>query len=405
MTRLAVHTLLFTAFLLAACASPPSQGEGTGVRATATPLPTSTTAPIPTATPVPTAVAPSPTPAVPAPAPSEPSPNLSHITTRPKPTIRLGSSNTSVAGLISLPELGAGTYLGFQGGLYPGGSNEPPPEWEAAGLAAAAEVVPRDANGDPNPDGKIVLLSIGMSNASHEWSGRSAYFADVAEGFMEQAAAYPDRNPQVVIVNGAVPGRAANSIVPGGVFYDTYWPMVMERLSQAGVSAAQVQVVWLKNTNPCPGQTICAGGNLTPARGDWPGYAQELQHDLEQIVEELEARFPNLKQIFVSPRTYGGYALAPLNPEPFAFETGFAFKWLIEERIKAGRTSPWLDWGPYLWANGLTPNPQGLTWTYDDFVEEDRTHPSPSGVAKVGGALLDFFTSSPYTRSWFVARP
>lgn len=53
----------------------------------------------------------------------------------------------------------------------------------------------------------------------------------------------------------------------------------------------------------------------------------------------------------------------------------------------------------------LTPNAQGLSWACEDFVESDRTHPSKSGVAKVGKALLDFFTTSPYTRTWFLAPP
>lgn len=276
------------------------------------------------------------------------------ITVRPQPTIGLGCSNTPTAPLISLPELGKGTYLGSQGGLYPNGENEPPPEWAQAGLSAASEVLPRDASGNLSENGKIVLLSIGMSNTTHEWSGRSPHFEGTADGFMEQAARYPDRNPHLVIVDGAVSGRAANAIVPGGVYYTTYWPMVITRLSQAGVTANQVQVIWLKEANPCPGQAICGNRNLTPARGDWPGYAQELQQHLELIVRELEQRFPNLKQIFVSPRTYGGYALTTLNPEPFAFETGFAVKWLIEDHIKAGKIKPWLDWGPYLWANGPT---------------------------------------------------
>ncbi len=63
-----------------------------------------------------------------------------------------------------LCDLGSGTYLGFTGGLYPGGSNEIPPGHLAAGLTRAATIRPLDRSGNPDSSGKIVLLSVGMSN-------------------------------------------------------------------------------------------------------------------------------------------------------------------------------------------------------------------------------------------------
>jgi hypothetical protein len=50
-------------------------------------------------------------------------------------------------------------YQGFEGGLYPGGENVPPPAHLKAGLRQAKSIVPLDADGKPSPDGKIVLLS------------------------------------------------------------------------------------------------------------------------------------------------------------------------------------------------------------------------------------------------------
>ncbi|HLQ43373.1 MAG TPA: hypothetical protein VK137_01480, partial [Planctomycetaceae bacterium] len=70
------------------------------------------------------------------------------------------------ATLKPLTELGRDEYHGFGGGLYPRGENARPKEHDAAGLKLAAQVRPRDASGQPDPDGKIVLLSIGMSNTS-----------------------------------------------------------------------------------------------------------------------------------------------------------------------------------------------------------------------------------------------
>src|ERR1700728_325101 len=72
-------------------------------------------------------------------------------------------------GLIPLPDLGTGMYKGEQGGLYPGGVNTPPPAHLKAGLALARKIVPLDADGHPAADGKIVMISVGMSNTTYKF--------------------------------------------------------------------------------------------------------------------------------------------------------------------------------------------------------------------------------------------
>jgi hypothetical protein len=134
-------------------------------------------------------------------------------------------------------------------------------------------------------------------------------------------------------------------------------------------------------------------------------------------VRALRAHYPYLRLIFVSSREYGGYATIDLNPEPYAYESGFAVKWLIESQInemrgqgttpRAGtldyvkRAAPLLLWGPYLWAAGATPRSDGFAWLPADF-DADGFNPSQTGVAKLAEKLLDFFRNSPYTRCWFV---
>src|SRR5262249_47271536 len=179
-----------------------------------------------------------------------------------------------------------------------------------------------------------------------------------------------------------------------------YWAAVDERLRAAGVTRAQVQAVWIKEADARPTQ-------------GFPGYARQLQAELTKIVQLLPARFPNLQLVYLSSRTYGGYATTPLNPEPYAYESGFSVRWLIEEQLKGDAAlnfdarkgpvrAPWLSWGPYLWANGTTKREaDGFSYEQSDLAG-DGTHLSASGVDKVGRLMLQFFKTDSTSRPWFV---
>ncbi len=303
------------------------------------------------------------------------------ITTRAGGSGGTGGAPDSVK---PLTELGTGTYRGFGGGLYGDGANVPPERHLAAGLGIAGTIVPLSAAGVRDPaNGRIVLLSVGMSNTTQEFS-RFKTIADTFAG----------KNPRVTVVDGAQGGQTASVIaVPTANF----WSVIDQRLQAAGVTAAQVQAVWLKEAN---------GG---PTNG-FPQYAQDLQRDLAAIVRLMAVRYPNLRIVYLSSRIYGGYATTTLNPEMYAYESGFSVKWLIEAQI-AGDTSlayngpnrraPWLAWGPYLWANGLHPRADGLVWEATDFAA-DGTHPGPTGQTKVAALLLNFLRTDPTARTWFL---
>src|SRR5439155_14747287 len=90
-----------------------------------------------------------------------------------------------------------------------------------------------------------------------------------------------------------------------------------------------------------------------------------------------------------------------LNPEPYAYESGFAVQWLIADHIQhnlLGR--PWLGWGPYLWTNGTIGRSDGLVWHCTD-SQSDGTHPSTSGSQKVAALLLTFLKIDPTSQPWF----
>jgi hypothetical protein len=152
------------------------------------------------------------------------------------------------------------------------------------------------------------------------------------------------------------------------------------------------------------------------ASGAFPAHAQALQADLETILRTCRTRYPNLKIAYLSSRTRA-YVETPgsLNPEPFAYESAFAVKWLIEKQIKGAAdlnfdpsrgavVAPWVAWGPYLWADGLAPRSDGFTWACSD-LESDFTHPSASGgVPKVARQLLAFFKTDPAATPWFLRK-
>jgi hypothetical protein len=129
-----------------------------------------------------------------------------------------------------------------------------------------------------------------------------------------------------------------------------------------------------------------------------------LQADLEAIVSIAQQRYPNLQLVYVSSRTYAGYAGSPLNPEPYAYDSGFAVRWLVEQHLEHPSAGAWVGWGPYLWTDGTAGRSDGLTLTCAD-VAADGTHPSPAGMAKVAELLLEFFTTDETAQPWFVVHP
>lgn len=290
-------------------------------------------------------------------------------------SVPAANCNRTSTGYTPLDDLGTGIYGGYEGGLYPFGSNQPPLDYKWMGRARSQRIVPLNANGQPDPtNGKIVLLSIGMSNTTQEFST-----------FKSMADADPQKNPKLTIVDGAQGGQDAQIIRNPNA---QYWTIIDQRLTNAGVTPNQVEAAWLKEA--------IAGENR-----QFPADAQGLRDALRDIVGIMEARYPNLQVVYMASRIYAGYASTTLNPEPYAYQSGFAVKWLIEERTVGDGSGAWLAWGPYLWADGLKPRSDGLTWQCSDFAD-DGTHPATSGRTKVATMLLNFLKTDEMARGWFV---
>lgn len=280
----------------------------------------------------------------------------------------------------------ADRYKGEDGGLYGKGANTPPEAHRRAAEAESARIRPLNADGGPAAAGKVVLVSISMSNATQEFSA-----------FKRLADEDPAKSPALTIVDCAQGGQAMAEWTDPKA---RPWQVARDRLASAGVSLPQVQVAWIKLANKGP-------------TGDLREHGKKLQDDTQAVIQNAKALFPNLRTAYLSSRIWGGYAGSPLNPEPYAYESAFVVRWLIQDQVAASPAlnsdaargpvkAPLLLWGPYLWANGATPRKaDGLVWLRED-LGPDGTHPSESGRLKVARLMLEFFKNDPLARPWFV---
>jgi len=381
----------------------------------------------------------------------------------------------------------AATGCPYQGGLYgtthsTGGTNTPPSTYNADGISIANSIAPLDTSGNVCSSGstcKIVIASIGMSIAHTVWSSFVT-----ASNNDTSCAGVKCTNSFVTFVNGAYSGQDAPCWINATGLPICYQPannlneydrVIANMSSGQGFTNLQVQVVWIEDTNgrghntpaggygsycnylsssggttngiPCiPLDTSSASNNSTSTTE-----ALNYQLQLGMILRAAKTRFPNLKMAFFSGRNYGGYA-GPntADPEPYAYEKSFSYKWAIMGQIaevatgtadpvtgsicyKAGTctvNAPWIGWSGICgdtastcggtvssaipagsWADGTSARgTDGLYWCHgqsaapcngaDDFVS-DGTHFTASGNTKAANSLLNFFLTSPYAAPWF----
>src|SRR4029077_10620147 len=132
---------------------------------------------------------------------------------------------------------------------------------EAANRLARPRLL--DAAGQPDSlSGRIVLMSVGMSNTTQEF-----------QRLQQLAAQDTARNRSVVLVDGAQGGWCADRL-SGPAQKGTYWTTVDARLAAAGVTAAQVQAIWLKEADASP--TL-----------PFPEDARRLQGEVESIIRDI----------------------------------------------------------------------------------------------------------------------
>ncbi len=297
-----------------------------------------------------------------------------------------GSSNP----LVPLIDLGSNLYLGAEsGGLYANGANARPADHDAYGVNLADGIQALDYYGNPSPSGNYALLTLGLSITEYQ-----------SAEFLTLANADPEKNSKLILVNGAQGGATANQLSnPTNFFWNNIGSSL---LLNAGVTANQVVAVWFDTVDGGPS-------------GTFPSDMTALQSEYETIAQLVLTKFPNVKFMYMTSNNYQGYSngIGNLDPEPYAYESGFAVKNAIQDQLngnanlnfdpsKGSVVAPWMSWGPYFWANGLLARSDGLVWTCQDY-KADGTHPSsPLGREKAAQMMLNFFKNDDTTNPWFV---
>jgi hypothetical protein len=374
----------------------------------------------------------------------------------------------------------------------------------ALGLAQANKVQKLALDGTPSPDGSVVVPFFGFSNCEIEICGGNEDFWHLQLQPCATNCNNPMKNPQI----GYQPWNTApedNPLIPQqSLLWQAYSPdngfggsrvgqhvylfngakgkqplanwdpvspdngckdqngnplpecnyiRVHNDLINNGFSDNQVQVIFLYDSTNYPQCDLSGHHCNDEANGVPDAYkSEQLIGDIMRYLKKgyngHPPRYPNLQQVFIMSRNYGGYAKNPPNggvtgcvsPEPFTYEEGFAVQRLTVAQIKqnANITSddsyssmvrfsddnnnsnddaPWFDWGPYLWASGKNARIDGLFWCNDngfpctnvlDFrngdpasgLYGDLTHPRHSGQGKAAAKILDFILNSPFAQHW-----
>lgn len=303
--------------------------------------------------------------------------------------------------LQALVDLQTGYYLGlYQGGLYPGGSNYIPPAHRSGGIAVAKSLKPLDSLGNVDWENGVVLFAgMGASTAGNSWN----HFEDAVE-------VEPGLNPCMRTVNACLGAKGIDIMIDTAVNGWYWYDEILPKLDYYGYSRYQVQAAWIKTASKA--DTIL----------EFPLFPNAIADKYEALMSILIDTFPNIKLVYISGFFYGGYA-DPLKEfydvvvEPGSYWTNFAVKWVIERQITGdpdlnyktpGRNSPWMGWGPHVWADGTRANVwDGLTWTCpEDFaLDGGGYHLTNTGKGKEGDLLMQWAKTNPTTRRWFLDGP
>ncbi len=259
---------------------------------------------------------------------------------------------------VPLIDLGNDTYLGEAGGLYPNQSNTPPSDYVTNEIQPIYDLLQNDDH--------IVVLCLGMSNL--KWT---------CEDFISKAEVNANVNSSIQFFNGGQPGRAQQAWHDPYNPNDDVWVNANKPLLKAGETPGTVDVILYFNAWANPEQQI--GENFSI-------YTDTMLDSLKLTMDNFSIAYPNTQLIYVTSREYGGYATVDLNPDPWAYWDGFAFKRLVEDRINGVIDGPPILWQAYQY---------DPTWPRSYF-KDDGVHLLEPGLDAASQLWLDFYLTQPW---------
>lgn len=302
-------------------------------------------------------------------------------------------------GRIPIVDLLTSNYEGYQGGLYPGGTNAMPLAHADSGVAFANSLMPINFDGEVDTMfGKTVFLALGSASAGKAFN---KFFTTY------QNAGYGDSCLR--IINACMEEYSLRDMY-GANSDNNYWKDVNDFLQIADLKKKQVQVVWL----------------MTPSYSDTvtttSAYIDSMHNAYVDVLRKLKNELPNVKLLFISGLQYGGYT-NPLAPnalslmEPAPYLQDFAIKSVITAQIEGDTMlrysgdeaeAPWVAWGPNFWADGRNFRDfDMLRWLCPGDYDMDANGflLDGGGLEKISDDLYGFFTTSPMTTPWIFGQP
>lgn len=262
-----------------------------------------------------------------------------------KAQINCSAPNT---GLTPFLDLQTGYYMGYQAGLYPGGTNILSGPHLKSGKTIAQGIKPLDGDGNVNfGDGVVLVVGFGPSVPGH-------IFNKFVQHIRDPSVTY-NLNPCVDALNLCIGGKDIG-YGTGDSTADDYWADLVTKVTDVGYTVDQVQIGWMY---------FNAKGLTEPPT--FPDNSVFMKDQFVKFINKSKEYFPNLKIMYVSSRHWGGYADTTLTEyyslaEPASYQNSWTVKWLIEEQINntnpllqykgANPKSPYLLWGPNFWCDG-----------------------------------------------------
>lgn len=228
----------------------------------------------------------------------------------------------------------------------------------------AGQPVPRAVDGTPDPNGRMVSVCIGMSNAVEYCKRQEKLLSDDPE-----YSAVTDT--RFLFVRAAKPGHTAAEWSDPN---EEQWALTVSAVEYFGATAAQVGHLHAYMTQAFPAER---GGVMEAS-------------DIIAIVQNAKARFPNLSVMEFSSIQWTGTSTDGRAP----VESVHGDDALLASMV--GSIAGVVVEYTQVYADGDQPNaqtasprfPAGLTWVAGDWVE-DGVHPSADGAWKMGTSVID----------------